>query len=162
MSVKKKDRHISKNDCLMQARELIKYLLILIRPREFDKDGKQIQKPGILGEGQPLQAFGIDLFTCGKRIHGACYQASRIYLKNEDTLKQRVEFYQQALEYCNAILRLLDLCIYTYGANSKKKRKSFEHCTRLTVAAKRSIQERINRDKLIYQHCYTAGPHYRR
>jgi hypothetical protein len=51
MSVKKKDRHISKRECLERSRELVSYLMILTRGREFNKDGKQIQKPGILGEG---------------------------------------------------------------------------------------------------------------
>ena len=162
MSVKKKDRHISKNDCLMQARELVKYILVLIRPREFDKDGKQIRKPGHLGEGQPLQAFGLDIFNCGKRLHGACYQASKIYLHDEKTLHERAELYQQAIEYCDSIFRLLDLCIYTYGETNKKNKNSFEHCARLNLAVKRSIQERLNRDKMIYDHCYRTDRHYRR
>ena len=42
MSVKVKDRHLSKQDCLYKARELVGYILVLTRPREFDKDGKQI------------------------------------------------------------------------------------------------------------------------
>lgn len=39
MSVKVKDRHISKQHCLYKARELMGYILVLTRPREFDKDG---------------------------------------------------------------------------------------------------------------------------
>ena len=41
MSVKVKDRHISKQDCLYKARDLMGYILVLTRPREYDKDGKQ-------------------------------------------------------------------------------------------------------------------------
>ena len=40
MSVKKKDRHVSKCECLGKSRELMNYILVLTRPREFDKDGK--------------------------------------------------------------------------------------------------------------------------
>jgi len=40
MSVKKKDRHVSKRECLGKSRELMNYILVLTRPREFDKDGK--------------------------------------------------------------------------------------------------------------------------
>ena len=69
MSVKVKDRHISKQHCLYKARDLMGYILVLTRPREFDKDGKQICKPGLLGEGQPLQAFELDIIKCGKGIH---------------------------------------------------------------------------------------------
>lgn len=76
MSVKRKDRHVSKNASLGKSRELMDYILILTRPREFDKDGNQIQRPGLLGEGQPLQAFGLDLIKCGKQIHACCYDAS--------------------------------------------------------------------------------------
>lgn len=43
MSVKVKDRHISKQHCLYKARELMGYILVLTRPREFDKDGVLIQ-----------------------------------------------------------------------------------------------------------------------
>lgn len=80
MSVKTKDRHISKRHSLYKARELMGYILVLTRPREFDKDGKQICKPGLLGEGQPLQAFGLDIIKCGKGIHACCYEASKINL----------------------------------------------------------------------------------
>lgn len=82
MSVKVKDRHISKQHCLYKARDLMGYILVLTRPREFDKDGKQICKPGLLGEGQPLQAFGLDIIKCGKGIHACCYEASKINLKD--------------------------------------------------------------------------------
>lgn len=40
MSVRKKDRHVSMNEALGKSRELMNYILILTRPREFDKDGK--------------------------------------------------------------------------------------------------------------------------
>lgn len=162
MSVKVKDRHVSKQECLGLSRNLVSQILILVRPREFDKDGKQIQKPGILGEGQPLQAFGLDILRCGKAIHANCYQACDIYLKDKETLKQRTEFHKEAIKYCDSILRQLDLCIFEYGKNNKKKRHSFEYVARLTYKVKRSLQDRLNRDVLIYQHNYTGGTHYRR
>ena len=82
MSVKSKDRHKSKRECLQKSRELVSYILVLTCPREFDATGKQIRKPGLLGEGQPLQAFGFDIIKCGKGIHAACYQACGIYLNS--------------------------------------------------------------------------------
>ena len=82
MSVKTKDRHKSKRECLQKSRELVNYILVLTRPREFDESGKQVKKPGLLGEGQPFQAFGLDIIECGKGIHAACYQASEIYLNS--------------------------------------------------------------------------------
>ena len=154
MSVKTKDRHKSKRECLQKSRELMNYILILTRPREFNQDGKQIQKPGLLGEGQPLQAFGYDLLKCGKRIHAECYQACEIYLNSQETLKQREEYHKRAVALCDSIFRQIDLCIYQYAQNSKKKRNSFEHLARLTKATKESLQDRMNRDKLILEHVY--------
>lgn len=155
MSVKKKDRHISKQECLQKSRELINYLLILVRPREFNELGKQVRKPGILGEGQAFQMFGADLFKCGKTIHATCYQACEINLKNEASYLQRKQFWEKAIEFCNSILRQLDLCIYLYALNNQKKRKSFEHLARLTKEMKNSLQDRLNRDKLIYEQHYS-------
>lgn len=162
MSVKVKDRHPSKHECLQKARELMDYILILTRPREFDKDGKQIQKPGLLGEGQPLQAFGYDLIACGKRIHADCYQAAEIYLNSEDTLSKRTMYHKHAIECCDSVFRQIDLCIYQYARKNKKKRRSFVHLARLNKAMKESLQDRINRDNLIHQHQYSAGKKYRR
>lgn len=142
MSVKVKDRHLSKQDCLYKARELVGYILVLTRPREFDKDGKQICKPGLLGEGQPLQAFGYDIIKCGKGIHACCYEACKINLKDKETLTKRNEYHNKAIEYCDSIFRQIDLCIYQYAQNSKKKRRSFEHLARLTKKVKESIQDR--------------------
>lgn len=139
MSVKVKDRHVSKRECLQKSRVLMDYILVLTRPREFDKDGKQIHKPGLLGEGQPLQAFGIDLLKCGKGIHAACYQAAEIYLNSEDTLKARNKYHEQALAYCDSILRQVDLCIFQYARTNKKKRNSFEHLARLCYDLKKSL-----------------------
>lgn len=155
MSVKKKDRHVSSREALGKSRELVNYLLILTRPREFNKDGKQIQRPGLLGEGQPLQAFGLDLLRCGKSIHAACYEASEIYLKDKESLKARNEYHRQAIKYCDSIFRQIDLCIYQYARNNKKKMRSFKHLAILTKNVKSSIQDRINRDKLIFEHEYT-------
>ena len=104
MSVKVKDRHISKQHCLYKARDLMGYILVLTRPREFDKDGKQICKPGLLGEGQPLQAFGLDIIKCGKGIHACCYEASKINLKDKDTLTRRNEYHNKAIEYANTVI----------------------------------------------------------
>lgn len=138
------------------------YILILTRPREFDKDGKQIRKPGLLGEGQPLQAFGVDLLRCGKSIHAACYQACDIYLNSKKTLEERTEYYKQGVSYCDSIFRLTDLCIFEYALNNKKKRKSFEHLARLTKEMKESLQDRMNRDKLIYENNYKAEKIHKR
>ena len=159
MAVKKKDRSVSKNDVLNKARSLVMYTLVLIHPREFDKDGKQIRKPGILGEGQPLQAFGLDIFKCGRRIHAACYQASKIYLKDEQTLKARRELYDQALENCRVIFQLIDLCIVAYAQNNKAKRRSFAHLGYLTKEVKDAVDDRKNRDILIYNHEYSPSKH---
>lgn len=162
MSVKVKDRHLSKQDCLYKARELVGYILVLTRPREFDKDGKQICKPRLLGEGQPLQAFGYDIIKCGKGIHACCYEACKINLKDKETLTKRNEYHNKAIEYCDSIFRQIDLCIYQYAQNSKKKRRSFEHLARLTKKVKESIQDRKNRDKLIVEHRYSAPKTHRR
>lgn len=162
MSVKKKDRHISKGEALGKARELVSYTLILTRPRQFDENGKQIQKPGILGEGQPLQVFGIDIVTCAKRIHAACYEAYQINLKNEQTLIARNEYHLKAIEYCKSILRMIDFCINQYAKNNKKKRNSFEHLAHLTKIQIDCLQDRINRDKLIFEHNYKAPKIIRR
>lgn len=162
MSVKTKDRHVSKQECLGLSRILVQQILIITRPREFDKDGKQIHKPGLLGEGQPLQAFGIDLLKCGKAIHAYCYQACKIYLKDKQTLDKRTMLHKQAIEQCDSILRQLDLCIFEYANKSKKKRKSFEYIARLTRNVKHSLQDRLNRDDLIYHHNYISQKRHRR
>lgn len=138
------------------------YILILTRPREFDQSGKQIQKPGLLGEGQPLQAFGYDLLKCGKAIHADCYQACEIYLDSKETLEKRNDYHKKALTYCDSIFRQIDLCIFQYARSNQKKRKSFEHLARLTKATKESLYDRINRDKLIYEHRYRPEPLHRR
>ena len=162
MSVKKKDRHQSKRECLQKSRELVNYILILTRPREFNQDGKQIRKPGLLGEGQPLQAFGYDLLKCGKTIHAECYQACEIYLNSKSTLEQREEYHKKAIAYCDSLFRQIDLCIYQYALNNKKKRSSFEHLARLTKATKDSLQDRMNRDQLIYEHRYSPQKVHKR
>ena len=162
MSVKVKDRHISKKAALEKSRTLMEYILVLTRPREFDKDGKQICKPGLLGEGQPLQAFGIDLLKCGKTIHACCYEASRINLKDKNTLDERNKYHRQAIQYCDSIFRQIDLCIFQYARSNKKKRRSFEHLARLTHETKRTLQDRMNRDNLIYLHKYIPEKSYRR
>ena len=138
------------------------YILILTRPREFDKDGKQIQKPGLLGEGQPLQAFGYDILTCGKRIHAACYDACQIYLKDKETLQARTDLHKLAIIYCDRLFRMIDLCIFQYAKNNKKKRRSFECLARLVKAQKESLLDRLNRDKLIYEQRYQAPKMRRR
>lgn len=164
MSVKKKDRHISRREALGKSRELVNYILVLTRPREFSEDGKQVKKPGMLGEGQPLQAFGYDLLRCGKGIHANCYQASKIYLKrgDEDSLKERNKYHKFAIEYCDSIFRQIDLCIYQYAKGNKKKMKSFNHLALLTKITKSSIQNRMNRDNLIFMNKDKKEIAYRR
>lgn len=140
----------------------MEYILVLTRPREYDKDGKQIQRPGLLGEGQPLQAFGYDLLKCGKTIHSMCYQSCEIYLKDKESFEERNKFHKQAINYCDSIFRQIDLCIFQYAKNNKKKRRSFEHLARLNREMKLSLQDRMNRDKLIFEHNYNPSKVYRR
>lgn len=153
MSVKKKDRHKSNQEPLEKSRRLVEQILILVRQAEYDESGKRIHKAGILGEGQPLQVFGLDLIRSGKRIHAKCYEGCKIYLKDKQSWKMRRMYFKEAIEQCDSIFRQLDLCISQYGS-SQKKRKSFEYLARLTKEAKESIQDRLNRDNLIYQHNY--------
>ncbi len=151
MSVKKKDRHLSRSECLNRARKLVQQTLILTRPAITNDDGSTI-KPGILGYGQPYYAFGVDLFNNAKAIHANCYQAVDIYIKDQITLNSRNEFFKRALNYCDSILRLLDLCIFQYGQSSKKKMRSFQYVAELTKSIKDSIYERMNLDNMILQH----------
>lgn len=156
MSVKKKDRHISMNEPLGKSRTLMNQILLITHPREFDSNGHQLRKPGLLGDGQAFQCFGLDILNCGKRIHAACYQAGEIYLKDKASFDTRTKYHNDALEYCNSILRMLDLCIFQYAGQSKKKRQSFFYVGKLTRDVKHSIQDRMNRDKLIYEDKYIA------
>lgn len=149
MSVKAKDRHKAKRECLQKSRELVKYVLLLTQPKEFDKNGKQIRKPGPLAEGQPFYAFGNDLIRLSKQIHAACYTGCEINLKNEQTFYQRKEAWDSAIKYCDSIFRQIDLCIFQYAQNSKKKFNSFKHLAELTWSTKKALQDRINRDTLI-------------
>ena len=66
----------------------------------------------------------------------------------------RKEYWNQAIAYCDSIFRQVDLCIFEYAQKNQKKRRSFEHLARLTKAMKESLQDRINRDQLIYKHTY--------
>lgn len=162
MSVKKKDRHQAASEPLEFSRQLTHQALILTHAREFDETGKQIRKPGILAEGQPFFAFGKDCLDLSKRIHAKCYEALSIKLRNQETLEQRTKLHDQAVEYCKSILRLMDLCIYEYGENNKKKKKSFTYFSKLAYNTMKSIQDRINRDKLICEHEYHITIHHRR
>ena len=156
MSVKKKDRHIAMNEPLGKSRILMNQILLITHPREFDLKNKTLRRPGLLGEGQAFQSFGLDILNCGKRIHAACYQAGNTYLHDKDTYNTRTKYHQAAIEYCDSIFRLLDLCIYQYAKDSKKKRSSFFYVGKLTHDVKASIQDRMNRDKLIYENKYIA------
>ena len=97
MSVKVKDRHISKQHCLYKARDLMGYILVLTRPREFDKDGKQICNLDCLERVNLFRRFGLDIIKCGKGIHACCYEASKINLKDKDTLTRRNEYHNKPL-----------------------------------------------------------------
>lgn len=154
MSVKKKDRHKSNQEPLEKARKLVEQILILVRQAEYDESGKRIHKAGILGEGQPLQVFGLELIRSGKKVHAECYQGCKVYLKDKQSLKERRMYFKEAIECCDSIFRQLDLCIFQYGT-SQKKRKSFEYLARLNKDTKASIQDRLNRDNLIYQDLYS-------
>lgn len=158
MSVKKKDRHVSKQEATQKSRKLVHQLLILIHPEEYDKTGKVIRKAGLLGKGQPFQVFGLDILRSGKLVHSYCYQASQINLKDKSTLDRRNEYHHKALDQCRSILRQLDLCIFEYASKSKKKRKSFGYVAYLVNDVILSIQDRLNRDKLIYEQGYKEKP----
>lgn len=163
MSVKKKDRHISMNEPLGKARTLMNQILLLTHPREFDSQGKQIRKPGLLGEGQAFQAFGLDILNCGKRLHAVCYQAGTINLRDKESFETRTKYHKDAIAYCDSIFRLLDICTFQYANKSQKKKKTFFCVAKLTKEVKSSIQERMNRDKLIYEDKYIAPKrNYRR
>lgn len=151
MSVKKKDRHLSRSECLNLARKLVMQVMIITRPAIQEDDGKII-KPGILGTGQAFSAFGADLLRSSKAVHANCYQAVQIYIKDAETLSKRNEFFKHALDQCDSILRQLDLCIYQYARNNKKKRKSFAYVAQLTKDMKDGIYTRMNLDNLILQH----------
>ena len=158
MSVKKKDRHVSKQEATQKSRKLVHQLLIITRPEMYDKTGKVIRKAGLLGKGQPFQVFGLEILHLAKLIHSYCYQASQINLKDKATLDKRNEYHKKALEQCYSILRQLDLCIFEYAQKSKKKRKSFGYVAYLTSDTVSSIQDRLNRDKLIYEQGYKEKP----
>ena len=151
MSVKKKDRHLSRSECLNRSRKLVQQTLILTRPVIVNDDGTTT-KPGILGSGQPYYAFGIDLFNNAKAIHANCYQAVDIYIKDQESLDTRNKFFKKALNYCDSVLRLLDLCIFQYGQTNQKKMRSFLFVAQLTKSIKDSIYERMNLDNMILQH----------
>lgn len=151
MSVKKKDRHLSRSECLNLARKLIMQVMIVTRPAIVEDDGKVI-KPGILGTGQAYSAFGADLLRSAKAVHANCYQAVQIYIRDADTLKQRNEFFKKALDQCDSMLRQLDLCIFQYARKNKKKQRSFAYIASLIKDMKDGIYTRMNLDNLILQH----------
>lgn len=151
MSVKKKDRHLSRSDCLNLARKLVSQVMTLTRPAVENDDGT-VTKPGILGTGQAFSAFGADLLRSAKAVHANCYQAVDIYIKDAETLTRRNEFFKKAIDQCDSILRQIDLCIYQYARHNKKKRKSFKFVAKLTHIMKDGIYTRMNLDNLILQH----------
>ena len=154
MAVKKKDRHQARNDCLAKCRKIVEQALLLTRPPVYNsKTGKRVRRAGKLGEGQPFQVFGLDIMRCSKNAHGACYDASNVHLKDEDTLNRRTEYHEKAIEQLRCILRLLDLCIFEYGT-SKEKRKSFYFMAKIVNEGIDSIKDRINRDNIIYRTKY--------
>ena len=151
MSVKKKDRHLSRSECLNRARKLVLQVMILTRPAIQNDDGT-ITKPGILGTPIEFQSFGNDLLRCAKGVHGQCYQAVDIYIKTQDDLDKRNKHFKLAIEYCDSILRLLDLCIFQYAKNNKRKKRSFAFVALLTKNVKDGIYQRMNLDNMILQH----------
>ena len=151
MSVKKKDRHLSRSECLNLARKLVMQVMTITRPEIKNDDGKVI-KPGILGTGQAFAAFGADLLRSSKAVHANCYQAVQIYIKDAETLRQRNEFFKKAIEQCDSMLRQLDLCIFQYARKNKKKQKSFGYVAKLVHDMKQGIYTRMNLDNLILQH----------
>ena len=154
MSVKKKDRHLAKNDSLNHTRKLINQVLILTRPYQKFPDGTCI-KPGILGNPQYFQMFGANIVKYSKLIHTNVYLGIKTKLKNKESLEKRKEYFTNALNYCDIVLQDLDLCIYNYAQNNKKKKKSFEYVANLTYTVKKSLKDRINRDKILYDRYYS-------
>ena len=151
MSVKKKDRHLSRSECLNRARKLVLQVMILVRPIIQNDDGS-VTKPGILGTPMAFQSFGNDILKCAKNVHAECYQAVEIYIKTPEDLNNRNSHFKQAIEYCDSILRLLDLCIFQYARNNKRKRKSFAFVAFLAKNVKDGIYQRMNLDNMILQH----------
>ena len=131
MAVKKVDRKLARLEPLYKARDLFNYILTLTHPAEYNKDGKRTRRSGILGEGQPLQVFGYDIITCGKKIHAN----SETRLKNKETLEAKNKYHKEAIKYCDCILRLVVL----YAQENKKKFKSFMHLAELAKISKDSI-----------------------
>lgn len=152
MAVKKKDRKVSENSYLNDARALVKQIAILTRGPEVLEDGRT-SKPGLLGNSRDFQAFGCNLLNSSKRAHGCAYQASKTHLKDLKTLETRAEFYYKSIAYCDSMLRELDLCKFMHQ-NSKKKTNSLNYVVKLVYTLKQSLQDRINRDKLIYEQQY--------
>ena len=153
MAVKAKNRHQARNDCLSKCRIVMHQSLILTRPPIYNAKGKLVRRAGKLGVGQPFQIFGVDIVRCIKTAHGACYEASKIHLRDKETLTQRITLHEKAIEQLRSILRQLDFCIFEYGT-SKDKRKSFNYMGKITNEAISSIYDRINRDNLIYKQKY--------
>ncbi len=151
MSVKKKDRHLSRSECLNRARILVHQVMILTRPMIINDDGTKT-KPGILGDGQAFQSFGSDLLRSAKAIHAYCYRGVDIYIKTKEDLDKRNEYFKKAIEQCDSILRLLDLCIFQYARKNKRKMRSFAYVCQLSKNVKSGIQERMNLDNMILQH----------
>lgn len=150
MSVKKKDRHLSRSECLNRARKLVQQVMILTRPLIQNEDGTQT-KPGILGAGQPYYAFGIDLFNSAKAVHSYCYQGVEIYIKDQETLNSRNEYFKKAIQYCDSMMRLLDLCIFQYARTNKRKMRSFVYVASLIKDVKDCLYQRMNLDNMILQ-----------
>lgn len=154
LAVKKKDRKLAKNDSLNHSRRLVNQVLIITRPRQQNPDGTY-SKPGILGNPHHFQVFGANIIKFAKLVHLNTQLGHQIKIKDEKTYLQRKEYFTNAINYCDVVLQDLDLCIFHYASNNKKKRKSLEYVAKLTYTTKQSLYDRINRDKMIYNTHYS-------
>lgn len=153
MAVRKSQRKVSGKESLQKARELVNYALILTKSSELKTNGKY-SKPGILGDNQKFSLFGSEIFNCARRVHALCHKACYIRIKDKETWELKTKLFNQALSYCDTIFSDIDFCIYKYFSTNKQNMRKMEHLSKLTREIKRSIQERITKDKYIFLNYY--------
>lgn len=140
------------------ARRAMSQALIIGHPEEYNNKGQKIRRAGVLGKGQAYTIFGSDIIRNAKLAHGLCYSASKIHLKDEETLNKRVEKHEKAIEYCRSTLRQLDFCLREYG-RTESKRRSINYMSKIAFDMIKALQDRINRDRLIYKQHYQKDKH---
>lgn len=150
ISVKKNKRKASKTECLLKARELVYYVLTITKPRIQQEDGKYT-KAGVLGTTYFYHAFGNDLFESSKAVHANALAALDIRFKNKKQYEQRRAYLERAVQYCNSMLRVIDLCKFEPNLQSKRRRKAVNHLANLVYETKKKLNYRIENDRDIFQ-----------